>query len=180
MKKEILAVYIKLFFQNKLYQSIFSVVISLAIGYYAYTKHISAVSNSVQVLKKNIANMDEKKLKHEIEKLENEKKRIDNTYAILQEESKALESELYKDTYSVVVDILKKINENAFNIKQYKLSKNDTEIELDLIGSYINLIRFFDFLETIKADIKIVSYDLALKDNLLHVKMVLKIGLIKI
>ena len=166
--------------QHKLFSYFISSVLALGIVYYGYTHYIAPSYQKVALIKKNIGNLKENDLKKEIKKLKESKAKADAEYKALNEEIEAKQEQIYDKKYDVVLDIMNKINAFSFNIYKYSLNSAYDELTLELNGSYLNVIRFFDYIQTIKANIDVASYALVLKEEKLVITMKLKIGELKL
>jgi hypothetical protein len=134
----------------------------------------------IETVERNIMSVNKAKLRKEVKQREEKKKAMMDAYEKLRGTSGNYNSEIYKDKYNVAVDILEKLNSSSFNIYEYTLNKSYDEIKLKISGSYLNLIKFFDFLQTVKADIDIETYRIELKERKMFIKLKVKIGILKI
>jgi len=155
-------------------------VLSLGILYYAYAFHIRQTLDQIDAIRNNITMIDRQELEAELEGYRRLQKSKQAAYRKALEQSKMDNRGLYTDKYSVAVDILEQVNRSFFNLYRYKLNSSYELLTLQFNGSYLNLIKFFDYLQTIKANITINSYKIELIDGKMLIAITLKIGLIKI
>ena len=170
---------IKSFLQSKYLFYAVSLVLSLGIGFYTYFYHVRELIDQIQTLEKNILTLDQESAQREITKLQNDLAQKEQEYAELIEENKSFETVFYQNTYDVIVDILGKVNESAFNILEYRTNDDKNEMNIKMTGSYLNLINFFDSVQTIKANVDIEEYKIYLQNNKMMVELNLKIGVLK-
>lgn len=168
------------FVQHKLFYPFITTLLSLSIVYYAYTYHIKEILTDTVTIKRNISMVSSLEINNEIKALKVQKQKKQKTYKILLEGEKKYEEKLYRDKYSVVVDVMGKLNSNAFNIYTYKLNNTYDKITLKISGSYLNLIKFLDFMQTIKANIEIKTYKIELIDEKMFIDLDIKIGIINV
>jgi len=172
--------YLLMVLQHKNFYYFVSISLSLTIIYYGYNYYIQQSYENVQSIKSNIGKFKEKRLKKDIKKLEKEKLELSKKYQALLEDKRKLEELLYKNKYDVVVDVMDKLNQSSFNIYKYELSDDYEKITLELNGSYLNLIKLFDYLQTIKADVSIQRYKVELVDDKMLIEISLKVGILKL
>ena len=166
--------------QHKLFYPLITVLLGLFIVYYAYTYHIKEVLTNIETVERNIGMVNNGEIKKEIKNLKAEKKKKQMKYNELLENIKVYNDKLYRDKYSVVVDVMGKLNTNSFNVYTYKLNDTYDNISLKMSGSYLNLISFLDFLQTIKANIEINTYKIELKEEKMFIDLDIKIGIIRV
>ena len=178
--KENIKNYLLLIVQHKNFYYFLSFLLSGAVIYYGYTYYIKQNYENVQAVKLNIGKFKEKQLKENIKNLKKEKSGFKVEYNKLLKDKYKSEESMYKEVYDVVVDVINKLNSSSFNIYKYGLNDEYNEIDLEMNGSYLNLIKLFDYLQTIKANVVIVSYSVELVDDKMLIKMKLKVGILKI
>lgn len=166
--------------QHKLFAYFLSSFLLLIVVYCGYKYYIKGSYERVVTIQKNMKNLKENELKREIKILKEKTAKKQEEYKLLNGEIEEKEGLIYNKKYDVVLDIMNKINEFSFNIYKYNLNSSYDELSLELNGSYLNVIRFFDYIQTIKANIDVVSYSLVLKEEKLVIGMKLKIGELKL
>ncbi len=179
MQNKLKALFLSLFTNKKFYH-IISLIISALIIYYSYEYHIEKILTDINLIERNIKLLKNNKLDKKIEKLKIENQELNKEYKELLKISKKNMNLLYKDKYKVVVDVINKLNSASFNIYKYNLNDSYDEMDLEINGSYLNLIKFFDFLQTIKADVTLNTYTIGLEEDKMLIKLKIKIGIIKI
>lgn len=172
--------YLYVIIQHKNFYYFLSITLSSIILYYSYNYYIKISYEKVQSVKVNIGKFKEKQLKNRIKEQQKQKKEKQKDYQRTVEQKVDKERALYKDKYDVVVDVMSKLNNSSFNIYKYNLNEDYDEIDLELNGSYLNLIKLFDYLQTIKANVEINSYTVELVNDKMVIKLKLKIGILKI
>jgi len=175
MKKNVLAV-----LKHRFFFFIVLFLMSTGVVFYAYTYHIKEILDETETIKKNINSVNKAKIKNEIAQLKKKKKKLQSEFKKVKEGTKIYAEKIYKDKYNIVLDTLEKLNNFSFNIYSYTLSKEYDSITFKISGSYLNLIKFFDFLQTIKAEIVIESYKIELKERKMYIDLKIKIGIMKI
>jgi len=181
MNKQKANEFFKKFTQNKVYQFLTSLFISLVIAYTSWYYVIQNIHIKRVSLEKRIEKVDEKKLKQEIKKLKIVKTKLIESYNKEQNNFKKLEKEIYQTHYPIVTDILNKINAYSFNIHSYNLDNNMNRIDVEIEGSYQNLIRFIDFLGNIPATVDVKEYTIKLsQENMMVIKLGIEVKPIRI
>lgn len=180
MRSQSIGAYRVSLMQNRWLTYGISLLLCVGILYYAYAFHIRQNLNQIAVIRNNIAMVNHEKLKEEIAEYRTLKKTKQEAYRTLLKQSKVDIGGLYTDKYSVAVDILGQVNRSFFNLYRYDLNRDYDDLKLQFNGSYINLIKFFDYLQTVKANIAIKSYKIELRDGKMLMSVNLTIGLIKI
>lgn len=175
MKKIFLSV-----IQHKMLYPLLTIVLGTSIVFYTYTYHIKKILADTHSLEINIGAINEEDIKSDIKKLNVEKKEKQHAYKELLASTKEYENKVYKVKYNVVVDVIGKLNSSSFNIFNYKLNDKYDNIKLKISGSYLNLIKFLDFLQTIKANIKINTYNIELIDEKMLIDLDIQIGTISV
>ncbi len=166
--------------KHRLFPTVVVSLISLGIVFYAYYFRIAPILEERREIVKNIESINKKKLMRETGELKKKKKSLNDKYAAARASLKKYDGQIYTDKYSISVDILQKLNRHGFNIYDYKLNKSYDGLKLTISGSYLNLIKFFDFLQTVKANINIEEYKVRLKDDKMYIDIKLKIGVLKL
>jgi hypothetical protein len=178
--KDNLKNYSLLIVQHKNFYYFISLFLSSAIIYYSYTYYIKQSYEKIGAVKINIGKVKSDQLIKSNTKLKKKKKELRGEYEKLLDSKNSLEIQMYKNVYDVVVDVMTKLNNSSFNIYKYELNKDYSELKLEMNGSYLNLIKLFDYLQTIKANIIINDYTIELVDNKMLIKLQLKVGILKI
>lgn len=172
--------YLLLIIQHKNFYYAISLILSSGIIYYSYTYHIKDSYEQVQSIKANIGKFKGDGLKNSIKELKQQKRELRTNYQTTLDEKNEKELLMYDKVYDVVVDVMHKLNNSSFNIYKYQLSEEYDEITLELNGSYLNLIKLFDYLQTIKANVIIEAYTIELVDDKMLIHLKLKVGILKI
>ena len=166
--------------QHKMFYPLLTILLGTSIVFYTYTYHIKKLLTDTKSLERNIGAINEEHIKNDIKKLKVKKKEKQHAYTALLNSIKEYENKVYKDKYNVVVDVIGKLNSSSFNIYNYKLNDKYDNIKFKISGSYLNLIKFLDFLQTIKANIEINAYNIELIDEKMLIDLDIQIGTIKI
>jgi hypothetical protein len=168
-----------LFQSKKLYYAI-PLILSVVIAYYGFNLYWYPKIQEIDTVEKNMATIDPVALQNKVNALRKENKELTEKQEKLEQQVKGMSSELYNNPYDIVMAVVRELNGMSFNVYDYKLSDKQDEITLMMSGSYINLIRFCDFIQSIKAQIDIVSYEITLKEDKMIVEMKLKVGVLTI
>lgn len=166
--------FIKNFIQNKVYQFLIAFFISASIIYGTWHYAIQEMYVKQTSLEKKIRATNLEELKSEIKNLRAQNKELVESYKKEQERFKELKVGMHKTHYPIIVDILDKINSYSFNIHNYRLSGDMKRIDISMVGSYQNLIRFIDFLGNIPAEVVVKDYIIRLSQNNM---MIIKLGI---
>ncbi|HEO98183.1 MAG: hypothetical protein JW682_01260 [Campylobacterales bacterium] len=169
-----------LLLKHRLFFPVVIALVGAGLIFYAYNYHIRHLLTEIDTVEQNIRSVNKATLVKEVKALEEKKKKLKEEYDKVRESAKVYDEKIYKDKYTVAVDILETLNSSAFNIYKYDLDRSYDHISLTISGSYLNLIKFFDFLQTIKADIDIEGYKIELKERKMHIDLKIKIGILKI
>ncbi len=166
--------------QHKIFYPLLTIILGTSIVYYTYTYHIKKILSDTKSIERSIGAINEERIKSDIKKLKVEKKEKQHTYTVLLDSTKEYENKVYKDKYNVIVDVIGKLNSSSFNIYNYELNDKYDNIKLKISGSYLNLIKFLDFLQTIKANIEINTYKIELIDEKMLIDLNIQIGILKV
>lgn len=169
-----------LILKHRLFFPVVLFFVGTGVIFYAYNYHIKQLVAEIDTVEENIRSVNKAKLNKELRKLKEQKKKLKEEYDAVRKSAKVYDQQIYKDKYNVAVDILEKLNSSAFNIYAYELNRSYDEIKLKISGSYLNLIKFLDFLQTIKADIDIEGYKIELRESKMHIDLQIKIGILKL
>jgi len=166
--------------QHKMFIYVVVLGLTFFMIYYGYDKYIKQSYEKVVLIQKNMESIQKSELEKEVQKLQEKLKEKSAKYESITKEIEEKNSEIFTRKYDVVLVIMNKINEFSFNIYNFKLNPSYDEMILELNGSYLNVIRFFDYIQTIKANVEIASYSLKLVDEKLIINLKLKIGELKL
>lgn len=169
MKKKIIKI-----LNNKFYQLIFAIILSLLIVFLAYHYKIEGIIKNNNMLEKKISSKDIAVHKRGIKDLKEEKAKVQKDYKKYQEDFDKKTGSISKESYYVMMEILTQINKHSFNIINYSLNDKYNKMDIIVEGSYQNFINFLDYLGNIKAIIKIPEYDIKLT-NAKRLRMTLSV-----
>lgn len=164
--------------QHKIFYPMITLVFGIAIVYYIYNYHIKKVLKNIQTIERNYGMIHDGEMQKEIKKLKFHKNESQERYNNLLASEKKYQDKLYRDNYNVVLDVLNKLNSNSFNIYTYTLNDEYDNIDLKISGSYLNLIKLLDFLQTIKANVEINTYNIELVDEKMFIDINIEIGIL--
>jgi Na+/phosphate symporter len=171
---------ILLVLQHKMFSYAVVFGLTFLVLHYGYYKYIKQSYEKVVLIQKNMEAIQKNELEKEVQQLQEKLKEKSEKYESITKEIEDKNSEIFTRKYDVVLVIMNKINEFAFNIYKFNLNPSYDEIILELNGSYLNVIRFFDYIQTIKANVEIASYSIKLKDEKMLISLKLKIGELKL